>query len=149
MYRDEEFDIDEEYEDLRKSKCFKPYMTSPYHSMPCPMPCPMPYPMQMPMMQEPAMQMPMMQEPYQASGQCPVCGKSKKCGNYRDINLEEDDDRAQYSKPYYHHNSKPYYHHNYNPYYHPYYKPYHHYYKPYYKPYHSYGPGYMNRDFEE
>ena len=138
MYRDENLDVNEECEDLRKSKCFNPYKTSPYYAMPCPM--------QMPMMQYPMMEQPMMQEPYQAAEHCSVCGKSKKYRDDEDFNLEGQDDRAQYSKPYYHSYYKPYYHPYHNSYYHPYYN---HYSKPYYKPYHSYGPGYMNRDFEE
>jgi hypothetical protein len=131
MYRDEELEVNEEYEDLRKSKHFSPHMTSHYHEMQCPMPYPMPCPMPCPI------QMPIMQEPCQPINQCPVCGKSMKWRDVEDFDLEEEDDRYPKSRPYYHHYYKPYYH----PYYHPYHKPYH-------KPYHPYGPWGMKRDFE-
>lgn len=129
MYRDEEQVVNEDYEDLRKSKCFNPYITAPYCAMPCPM------------------QMPMMQEPYQSIGQCPMCGKSTNWRDGEDFDLDDVDNRDDYSRPYYPHNNKP----NHHPYYPPYYSPYHKpYYKPYYNPYHHpYGPWWMKRDFEE
>ncbi|MBC8061797.1 MAG: hypothetical protein H7Y18_14180 [Clostridiaceae bacterium] len=142
MYRDEEMDVNEEYEDIRKSKCYNPYMSSP-----C---CAMPFPMQQPMMQQ----------PFQTIKQCPVCGKSLNMRDDEDFDLDDDDDdyddRFPKSKPYYHHKSKPYYNPYYKPYFKPYYKPYHPYhpyhpYKPYkpYNPYHPYGPWGMKRDFQE
>ena len=136
MYRDEELDVNEEYEDDRKSKSFNPHM-------PCPC-CPMQMPMmqqpmnQMPMMDQPMNQMPSMQSPCQPMDHCPVCGKSMKWRDDEDFDLEYEDDRYP--------NSKPYYHHNYKPYYHPFHKPFH---KPYHKPYPPYGPWWMKRDFEE
>ena len=162
MYRDDELDVNEEYEDVRKSKCFKPHMTSPYYSMPCPMPMPM---MQQPMMQDSAMQDPMMQQPMMQDpmmqgsmmqgschhkNMCPVCGKPMKYRDDEDFDLETGDEDTRYPKYNNYNNSKHYYPHYYphyyKPYYNPYYKPYS---KPYHKPYHPYGPWWMKRDSEE
>ena len=134
MYRDEELNVNEEYEDLRKSKCFNPCMPSNFHGMLCPMQMQM---MQQPMMQMPMPQMPMMQQPWQSSGQCPICGKPMNFRDDEDYDYDYDygdyDDRDSYSR-------RPNYHHFKN------------YYPPYFKhfmPYHHYGPWWMKRDFEE